>query len=127
MEESFVELTLTPKPHETMTVSSVKVIVLLLRICYCFYCILQFECQRSTKHEEGVMTSTFHITFVILDSTKTTEQQDADVMVTGRVVGVLQRNTRDYVVAIPDDECKIRSSRVCSLFSEFTSALFFSL
>ena len=33
-------------------------------------------------------------------------------MVTGRVVGILERNTRDYVVSIPEDEVESRSSKV---------------
>ena len=36
-------------------------------------------------------------------------------MATGRVVGVLQRNLRDYVVSIPEEEINSRSSRVSYL------------
>ena len=39
-------------------------------------------------------------------------------MVTGRVVGVLQRNRRDYVASIQEDDVNSRSLRVSARFSE---------
>ncbi|XP_066912186.1 DIS3-like exonuclease 1 isoform X2 [Clytia hemisphaerica] len=47
------------------------------------------------------------------NSSSTNQHNDSDdKMATGRVVGVLQRNLRDYVVSIPEEEINSRSSKV---------------
>ncbi|XP_066923869.1 DIS3-like exonuclease 1 [Clytia hemisphaerica] len=50
------------------------------------------------------------------NSSSTNQHNDSDdKMATGRVVGVLQRNLRDYVVSIPEEEINSRSSKVLGI------------
>jgi hypothetical protein len=56
-----------------------------------------------------------YIKFYPVTISASSEGSIGDKMLTGRVVGVLERSTRDYVVSMPEEEVESRSSKVSAL------------